>query len=380
MITKFITKTLSSAASSILSGHIKKYAKEKIEELTSKSDHQAQEEASRILGYDTNHYDVKKNEVIFKSSAIFLHEWLTRSPFTAGKIARDEEDGDVYFDGEPMNNAIRRELLGKFLKATSINSPSVNGHFDKALDLLDVSDFTASKFKKEFVGKQAYVGPGDLHIIDNWLTNLFGDGLVTDKKYANMLFRKWLIGTARRAMNPGETLDGCLLLQGPAGTGKTQFFRKILPRPFEHRTGEINCDVKNPQKFVESIVGKTVACFDELSVLDHPGSLETFKSLLSSQNIDVRMPWARKPRRYALRQGFAATTNRNQFIADPFLSRRLWVIKVNRRLNFDNLLNGSKLHELWNEAVHFALQGESCILSPDEQKQVEEYNKQFEIK
>jgi putative DNA primase/helicase len=217
-------------------------------------------------------------------------------------------------------------------------------------------------------------------MIDSFLPMLYGPGLETEAKYATKLFRKWIIGTARRAMNPGELLDGCFLLQGPASSGKTSLFRNILPEPFSKRTGEIFCDVKNPQKFVESIVGKTVACFDELSVLDHDNSVETFKYLLSSQYIDVRMPWARNPRRYLLRQGFAATTNRNQFITDPFLSRRLWIIQLNGKQRIDHKLLSKHRRDLWNEAVYFAEQGESCMLSPDEQKEVEEYNKQFEVK
>lgn len=373
---KFLTKTATSAASSIVTGELKKHAKGFIEKYTAKSPEAARREAAAKIGYESEHYVLNKNQdVTFKSSAIFLHEWLNKSPHTVGRVLKDEENGQVFFDGKLLTNSVKVDLLGKFAKATGINTPALNGHFDKAIELLDVTDFTSVKFKKEFGGWE----PGRKSIIDTWLTNMFGSALDTDAAYASNLFRKWIVGTAARAMTPGTTHDGCLVLKGPAGVGKTQFFRKLLPEPFENRTGEIYCDVKSPQRFVEAIVGKTIACFDELSVLENPGSDETFKQLLSSQNIDVRMAWARKPRRYALRQGFSGTTNKDKFIADKFLSRRLWIIRLDnsQRINYDYLNENRRA--LWMEAVYCAERGDSCILTPDEQRTVEEYNKRFEI-
>jgi len=376
---KFITKTATSAASSIVTGELKRHAKGFIEKYTAKSPETARREAMTRLGYETDHYVLdKNNDVKFKSSSLLVHEWLIKSPPIVGKVTKDEENGTVYFDGLPITNAVTVDLLGKFAKATGINTPALNGHFKQALELLDVTDFTSLKFEREFSGWDPI---GRSSVIDAWLGNVFGSvegtALATDEKYATMLFRKWVVGTARRAMKPGETLDGCFVLQGPAGVGKTQFFRKLLPEPFDNRTGEVYCDVRSPRKFVEAIVGKTIANFDELSVLENPKSDEIFKQLLSSQFIDVRLAWARKPRRYDLRQGFAATTNKDKFIADRFLSRRLWVVQLNgsRRMNFD-YMNANR-RSLWMEAVYCARRGDSCILSTDEQKVVEKHNERF---
>jgi predicted P-loop ATPase len=205
----------------------------------------------------------------------------------------------------------------------------------------------------------------------------FGTALTASPEHARLLFRKWIVGTAARTIHPGKSLDGCLVLQGETGIGKTQFFRQILPSPFDGRTGEIYCDIKNPNKFVEALLGKTVACFDELSVLEHAKTLETFKQLLTSQFIDVRLAWARTVRRFNMRVGLGGTSNKTKFITDPSLSRRLWVIELNpsQRLDFDYL--SANKEALWKEAVYFAEQGESCIMTPEEQKMIEEYNAKF---
>lgn len=374
MIGKFLSTEAKALVRSGIRSNIKKKASEIFKKFTSKSPEQIREEMIEMIGYETLHYSLGKDqEIKFKSSSVFVNEWLKNNPKIKQKIFKDEESGQIYFENKPWSNELKLNLIDSFVRETKIQSPNVSGHFDQALKLIDVSDFNAIKFKNHF----SKWDPKNESVIDSWLDNCFPGGLATDSKYASLLFKKWIVGTAKRAISPGTSLDGCLTLQGPAGVGKTQFFRQLLPEPFETRTGEILCNIKDPKKFAESIIGKTVACFDELSILEQPKVVETFKQLLTLQNIDVRLAYRRDPQRYALRQGFCATTNSDRFIKDPSLSRRLWVIQLNgnKRLDFD-FLNQNK-QDLWNEAVYLAEQGYKFFLTEEEQKMVEENNKVF---
>lgn len=371
---KVLGKEAKSLVRSEVRSEVKKKARSFLSKWMAKSEEEIHEEIKEKLGFDTNHYTVDKNQIIkFKSSSVFVQEFLTKHPKLIGKLVKDEESGSVYFDGQPWTNQIKIDLINLFAKTTDIQALNIGGHFDQAIKLVDVSDFNASKFKNHFQGWN----PKDPSIINQWLISCFGQGIVTEQQYATMLFRKWIIGTARRAMLPGTNLDGCLTFTGPAGVGKTQFFRQLLPPPFDIRTGEVLCNIKDPRKFAESILGKTIACFDELSVLESPKVEQTFKQLLSSENIDVRFAYRRDPQRYALRQGFGATTNELKFIKDRNLSRRLWIIELNgdKRLDFDWLI--ANREALWQEAVYWAEQGESCFLSESEQKTVELNNEKY---
>lgn len=379
-LTKNIFKVLGKEAKSLARSEIRSVVKKKTSSLLkgffAKSPEELQEEANQLLGYPTLHYKINKNnELEFKSSSVFIQEWLTNSPDLKNRLIKDEESGQVYLDGKELDNSKKIELINSFIKLCKIQSPAVNGHFESALKLLPYSDYTALRFKDVFAGWN----PNNKSIINDWLHNCFGEGISTDLTYANMLFKKWIVGTARRAMNPGSSLDGCLVLQGPAGAGKTRHFRELLPEPFSQRTGEIHCDIKNARQFVESILGKTVACFDELSVLQNDKVEDVFKQLLSSQFMDLRLAYRRDPQRYGLRQGFSATTNADKFIKDPALCRRLWVLELNesRKLDFDYLY--ANRHLLWQEAVYLANNNESCYLSSSEQKQVEDQNKKYLI-
>ncbi len=373
-VEKFLAKEATSLARSVLQSNAKQGIKSFIQRFKTKSADQIRTEVTQTLGYLSCHYSVnKQQEIVYKPSVVFVREWLTHSPFVANKLIKDEESGHVFFDGVLMDPAKKMDLINEFMRQTKIRVASLNSHFDGALKLLDVTDFTAKVFKEHFAGWD----PTRESIIDNFLPKLYGEALETEAKYASSLFRKWIVGTAKRAMEPGIAFDGCLVLTGPGGVGKTSFFRDLLPTPFDKRTGEVLCNIKNPQKFLEGTIGKTIQCFDELSSLDAPKSQETFKQLLSTQFIDVRLPWRRDAQRFNLRNAFGATTNRDKFIKDAALSRRLWTIQLNgkSKIDFDYLNSVKK--QLWQEAVYLAGQNEPHLLSMKEQEVLEENNKKF---
>lgn len=374
--TKMLTQVATSSAKSLMGQGIKSSVKKIIKQHMAKTPQQIEQEITNSLGYLTAHYKLDKEQnIIYKPSVVFMHEWLTNSPSMKDKLVKDEEDGQVYFNGQPLTNQDKVNIIHQFLKATNSNSSALASHFEGAMKLFEVSDFNSIKFKNHFAGWQS----SNTSVIDTWLERSFGTALTTDKDYARMLFRKWMIGSAKRIMTPGSSLDGCLVLAGPTDIGKTQFFRRILPEPFNNRTGEIYCDIKNPTRFVETLLGKSVACFDELSILEHEKTIETLKQLLTSQWLDVRLAWRRSVQRFKIRVGLGATTNKTQFLTDPTLSRRMWVIELNdtQRLDFEFFDANKKA--LWQEAVFLANRGDICILTPEETDQVETYNRKFLI-
>lgn len=377
MIEKFVKKAvfgvLGGAAASLARKEIVGRVGKLIDKVTRESPESIQARANALLGYPTTHYKVDKDgNIAFKPSLVFFHEYLTSHPNVMGRVLKDEETGTIYVDGNPINNSAKVELINQFLSLTKIHSAAVASHFDQACKLLETKDITSVKFQSEFGGKR-----NSTEIIDNWMTNCFGEGLETDPVYATFLFKKWITGTAKRIISPGSNHDGCLTMAGKPGTGKTQFFRLLMPPPFESRTTEVACSIKDSRKFTESILGRTIVNYDELAVLEHHKVIESFKQLLTSQYVDVRLAYRRDPQRYDLRQGFGATTNKDQFIKDANLSRRLWTIKLNgkKRLNFDYLRDNRRA--LWEEALTLAQNNYPSLLSEEEQKTVEMENKKY---
>lgn len=373
-VEKFIAKEAKSLFRSLLQTGAKKGIKTAFSKVVAKSQSTIESDMIRDIGYITTHYTLKDNEVQYTPSVMFFQEWLAKSSFIDGKIFRDEENGKVYFKNEVIDELKKVQIIDEFIKQTKTKSTKVlHSYFDNALKYVPIIDRASGLFLEEFSGWDI----NKESVIDTFLINLYGDALESNKEYATNLFKKWIVGTARRAIEPGVAFDGCLVLQGPPGVGKTSLVRELLPSPLNNRTGEVYCNIKNPQKFVETMIGKTITCFDELSSLDAPKVQETFKQLLSSRFIDVRLPWRRNPERFLLRSGFCATTNKEKFIKDAALSRRLWTIKLNSngRINHDYLQKVRK--ELWKEALYLAKNNFSYLLSQEEQKLIEENNKEF---
>jgi len=98
---KFVGKELKSLALSQVRSVAKKKATSVISKFLSKSEEEIHDEATNLLGYETQHYTIKNNEPVFKSSPIFVHEWLTNAPHLVGKIIKDEET-DVVFGSEKI--------------------------------------------------------------------------------------------------------------------------------------------------------------------------------------------------------------------------------------------------------------------------------------
>lgn len=359
-----VTRTATSLATT--------HAKSALAKFLAESPEQLQERVNKTIGYPTHHYRLGKyKELQFDCSPVFVHEWLTKAPENKGKILKDEESGKMFVNGKEMDNPARMKLINRFLEVTKVKATATVSHFDNAWKLFTPTEVTSGKFLEEFAG-----GSGTA-TIDNWLKNCFGEGLESDNEYATNLFKKWIVGTARRALVPGTSLDGAFTLSGPTNTGKTRFFRLLLPEPFDQRTAEVYCDIKDPRKFTETLLGHTIVCFDELAALEHSKVIETFKQLLTKQGIDVRLAWRRDPQRYNLRQGFGANSNKEKFIQDPTLSRRLWVVKLNgkKQLDFDFLRANSK--QLWKEAFALAQTDFTTFLMPKEVERLEQENKQF---
>jgi hypothetical protein len=378
LITKMLSSVAVSSTKSLLGSGVKKTVKDILTKITQKSPEQIEKEVVEKVGFATSHFKLDKGQnVVFKSSPVFLHEWLVKSPVMKEKLIKDEENGVIYYQGEVITNANKMDIINEFVKATGAQSPALASHLDNALKLFDASDFIGKKFVLNLSGWD----PDKPSIIDGFLEGCFGENFTPEPAYAKMLWRKWMIGTARRIIDPGSALDWALILQSKGGgIGKTALFRNLMPKPFEDRAGEIYCDVKDGRKFAENLIGKSISNFDELSVLENPNSVETWKMLLTSQFYTTRLAWRRDPQRFNLRCSFAGTTNKERFIPDPTLSRRLGVIELtgDQKINFGYLQDNKT--KLWQEAVFLAQKGDPCVLTTDEQKQVEDHNIKYLVK
>lgn len=194
------------------------------------------------------------------------------------------------------------------------------------------------------------------------------------------LFKKWLVQTVAMAHNANNaenafSAEGCLVLQGPEGIGKTSLFRKLAMRREWFKEG-VTLDVRNK----DSIIAATSAWITELGELDATmGKKQSdIKGFLTLEYDSIRKPYARQAVRAPRHTSLCATVNPRNFLSESAGKRRWWVIPVTDiDLGTLSKLDETWLQQLWAQAFDiFASDMDYFRLSSAEQSLVKTMNSQ----
>lgn len=189
---------------------------------------------------------------------------------------------------------------------------------------------------------------------------------------SNRLFVLWAIQAVRRIQRPGSDADGMLVLLGEQNTRKTRGLKRL----FGDRAFSASKLKLGDKEAYATLAGKWCWCFDELADLIKQGD-ETIKSFLS-QEWDTYRPAYRRATITVPRQVvFAGTGNPQEVLSDPTGSRRYWILQVRKPADLDAI--EEERDQVWAEAWHRLLAGESWRPSPEEFKAIGERNKRYQV-
>ena len=277
----------------------------------------------------------------YHNVAVFVRHF----PEYRGKWSLDEMTDTPWYAGEPMAPSFVHE---------------VRAHADRRLGFTPaVADVEAA------IVAAAQDRP--FHPIRQYLRSLDWDGiprldamardyLGSDSPLHAEMVRRWMIGAAARALQPGCKLDTALMLVGAQGIGKSTFFQ-ILGGPWH---ADSFVDITNKDSFVQI----HAAWIYELAELENvvTGRAESrLKAWLTSTHDMFRAPYQRTAERRARGCIICGTTNRQQFLTDDTGSRRFWIVPVHQQI--DRALLAEMRDQLWAEAVCAAEAGEPWWLS-----------------
>lgn len=145
---------------------------------------------------------------------------------------------------------------------------------------------------------------------------------------ASTMLRRWMIGAAARALEPGVKFDSMLILIGPRhGCGKSSFCRNLVSA------------ITSPRYYIDSpasvsskdaVILMRDAWIWEWSELDNiaGATLERVKAFLSSAVDEYREPYARRCVQAPRHTAIIGTTNQEDVLRDLTGSRRFWVIRA----------------------------------------------------
>lgn len=233
------------------------------------------------------------------------------------KFRYNEITNIVEVDGEPMNDYTFNSIYLKCIKVVE------KANKDKIFDLIQ-SDFTP-KYNPilEWFEKNKHIRTTGN--IDKLASCIISSLSATDANFVRDFVEKWLVSIVGSAYGVYSIL--CLVLSGDKqGTGKTNFFRELLPEPLRWLFSINKLDGK------EADIGQLM-CSKWLILDDEFGGKskqdeKRFKELISKDVFSIRKPYGRyfeDMRRLAVLCG---TTNEEQVISDLTGNRRIIPIQV----------------------------------------------------
>lgn len=176
------------------------------------------------------------------------------------------------------------------------------------------------------------------------------DCVLPQSEYNRWAFKKWIIGCVHNWLSPSnETKVSPLtfvLCGQKQGTGKTSFFRNLLPKELEEYLIEKKIDPHEKDSMYN--LAKGLICFD-----DEFGGLATkdvkdFKRVADTNWIDIRLPYSAYYTKIKRRAGLAGTTNEANILKDVTGNRRLLPCNV-ESIDYEKMINIDTA-SLWREA------------------------------
>lgn len=202
----------------------------------------------------------------------------------------------------------------------------------------------------------------------------------TERAFDRILVQKWLWqcvallhnGTAGRKFQP----EGCLVLQGEQGTGKTTFFRTLAVRRDWFKEG-LSIDTRNKDDLMKA----TTCWIGELGELDSTLKREqsSLKAFITSESDEYRAPYARTATKKPRRASFCGTVNPEDYLRDETGARRFWTVHV-EHIDLKAVLGWDEafLRQLWLQVrTDWETAPDGYRLNEAERRELERRNAKF---
>ena len=195
----------------------------------------------------------------------------------------------------------------------------------------------------------------------------------TNENYNYIFIKKWLIGLVASVFGGKSNLF--LVLVGGQGTGKSQFFLRLLPKELKNYLIETKLDNEKESDLAQKMGSALIILDDEMGG-KNKSDWKTLKSLSDKDNFRVRLPYGRLMQTIKRLASFAGTSNEYELLGDLTGNRRMLPIEVYSILHKE--YNDIDKTDLLMEAYHCYKNGETHELSTEDKALLNRYTYKFE--
>jgi hypothetical protein len=177
----------------------------------------------------------------------------------------------------------------------------------------------------------------------------YADCIYPQCEFNRWAFKKWLVGSVHNWISPmHETKVSplTLVLCGQKqGTGKTSFFRNLLPKDLQKYLIEHRIDAKDKDSIYNLVKGLIVLDdeFGGLATKD----VKDFKKIADANQIDIRLPYSAFYSKMKRKASLCGTSNESDVLKDVTGNRRILPINV-QSIDYDAMIK-INTDDLWRE-------------------------------
>jgi len=169
-------------------------------------------------------------------------------------------------------------------------------------------------------------------------------------EYNIWAFKKWIVGSIHNWISPHHETKVSpltLVLCGQKqGTGKTSFFRNLLPNELQKYLIEHRIDAKDKDSIYNLVKGLLVLDdeFGGLATKD----VKDFKKIADANQIDIRLPYSSFYSKMKRKASLCGTSNEVDILKDVSGNRRILPINV-QKIDYNEMIK-INTDDIWREA------------------------------
>ena len=190
---------------------------------------------------------------------------------------------------------------------------------------------------------------------------------------ARSFIKHWLLGIP--ATHAGEVVRLVLVLCGKQETGKTYWFRELLPESLQCYYSENN--LMKDSEIHLALSSNIINMDDEFGGKSRKDALK-FKEITSKKNFDVRLLYGNAMSSLKRRAMLCGTSNETEILNDETGNTRILPVEFHKKYNF-KLYNSIDKDQLFIEIFRAYKRGESWQLDDDAKKTLDETNSTHSI-
>lgn len=246
---------------------------------------------------------------VFLDSHKLMFNEITRNYEIEGESMIDRDHNSLYIKAlEQVDNRISDKLMRKLIESEHTKSyhPFVQ-FFDSHKHLRPSGNY--KKLLECISYEQKYVSDqGEESLINNYL---------------EYFLEKWLLGIISSMHGTYSLL--VLVFTGGQGTGKTEFFRRLLPDELKHYYAESDLD---SGKDDEILMTKKIIVMDDEYGGKSKQDAKKIKKISSKQTFTVRRPYGHVSEDLMRLAVLCGTSNEEEILNDPTGNRRIIPVNV----------------------------------------------------